>query len=458
MAADKKDAKKLRPKTDRKLLTVCAIGGMIAFVIFIFIIKGPDLGQSQVNKKAEQAAQEKKAEEYKDKIDDPSAASQEAYDAAKAKVDKEKAQQTPPPMHGAPPPPTETDALAPPPPSNMSGSDLGDNRLDKANRVVNDPSLSGSAPSTTPSASFVAYTAGGSSTSSGNILSALDVSKNKQSSGTQGSSSSGGNPNAASDQSSYNPKDDPDVKASQARADAYEAAMEANAQKNATPGSETNEQWLYKQENDAVKASKTIVATHSTGLYWIAPGTIINAIIVNAVDTSLPGHVSARVSQTIYDSRYSRYEVIPAGSILMGEYNSTVKDGQKRVMFAFDTLVTPSGGEVALGNMSAGDALGQAGVAGTLHTHFLQRLGIATLFAVEAVGMDRLANQTEVVAGTGQTTTPPSSSGGQIMIDAANEELKERSALGPNITIPAGAEMTITTTGGIEVPPLANAR
>jgi type IV secretory pathway VirB10-like protein len=113
---------------------------------------------------------------------------------------------------------------------------------------------------------------------------------------------------------------------------------------------------------------------------------------------------------------------------------------------------------VALGNMSAGDALGRAGIAGTLHTHFFQRMGIATLMAFEAVGMDRLSKQTQVVAGTGVSGPPPVSSGGQIIVDAANEEIKQQFALGPNITIPEGAPMTIITTGGIEIPPIANAR
>ncbi|RGA36256.1 conjugal transfer protein TrbI, partial [Klebsiella pneumoniae] len=72
----------------------------------------------------------------------------------------------------------------------------------------------------------------------------------------------------------------------------------------------------------------------------------------------------------IYDSRYGRYLVIPAGSTLQGKYNSSVQEGQDRVLMVFDTLVTPAGGMVPLGNMSAADALGRAGLEGDLHTHF----------------------------------------------------------------------------------------
>ncbi|NIB13652.1 TrbI/VirB10 family protein, partial [Agrobacterium radiobacter] len=148
-------------------------------------------------------------------------------------------------------------------------------------------------------------------------------------------------------------------------------------------------------------------------------------VLLNAVDTKLPGQLVARVTQNIYDSRYGRYLVIPAGSTLQGKYNSSVQEGQDRVLMVFDTLVTPAGGMVPLGNMSAADALGRAGLEGDLHTHFFERMGIATLLALEAVGMDKISpNQSST--SFGGTTTSPAVNGAQIITNTANQELQHR--------------------------------
>ena len=124
---------------------------------------------------------------------------------------------------------------------------------------------------------------------------------------------------------------------------------------------------------------------------------------------------------------------------------------------AFDTLVTPSGAIVRLGNMNASDALGRAGIHGVLHTHFWKRMGISTLMAVEAIGMDRLSPSQTTVS-SGSSTTSPAATAGQIISNTANQELQRRYSVRPNITLSEGAPMTIITTGGIDVPPIANTR
>lgn len=450
-----------KPKTDRKLVGWVFAIFMVGLVVYLLAVKGPDLGQSQVT--AKKAAVEKKAEaqRYAAKIPDPARSSSAQFDEARQKVVSQEnaaaaaAAAVPPPPMG---PADEANAVTPPPPSEMNSNvdALEMRRLERARKAANASPVGAGAPAAPP---FVVYEAGPESKGHGSLmqapLKALDVSH----SGDAPASSSSAQFDA--EYAKENPNNDPSVQQSQKDIAKYKAEQAARDQQRAdgvaVPGEE-NQQWLFQRQNEKVKGATSIMAQRNTGLYWLAPGTVINAVILNAVDTSLPGHITARVTQTAYDSRYGRYMVIPAGSVLEGEYNSSVKDGQRRVLMAFDTLVTPAGGEVALGNMSAGDVLGRAGIAGTLHTHFFKRMGIATLMAFEAVGMDRLSRQTQVVAGTGVSGPPPVSSGGQIIVDAANEELKQQFSLGPNITIPEGAPMTIITTGGIEIPPIANAR
>ncbi|RGA36257.1 hypothetical protein DPZ09_00080, partial [Klebsiella pneumoniae] len=76
-------------------------------------------------------------------------------------------------------------------------------------------------------------------------------------------------------------------------------------------------------------------------------------------------------------------------------------------------------------------------------------MGIATLLALEAVGMDKISpNQSST--SFGGTTTSPAVNGAQIITNTANQELQHRYNVAPNITMPEGAKMTIITTGAIE--------
>ena len=254
------------------------------------------------------------------------------------------------------------------------------------------------------------------------------------------------------------PNYDPRLIAEKQRLAQYAQAQgSGDASKSAAAGLDANSKWLFATQSAEVKPAAAIIAQQAKGLYWLAPGTAISAVLLNAVDTKLPGQRVARVTQNIYDSRYGRYLVIPAGSTLQGKYNSSVQEGQDRVLMVFDTLVTPAGGMVPLGNMSAADALGRAGLEGDLHTHFFERMGIATLLALEAVGMDKISpNQSST--SFGGTTTSPAVNGAQIITNTANQELQHRYNVAPNITMPEGAKMTIITTGAIEVPPIANTR
>lgn len=214
----------------------------------------------------------------------------------------------------------------------------------------------------------------------------------------------------------------------------------------------------FSSNDDKVAAEPTVVASRVDGLYWLAPGTAIKAVLTNAIDTMLPGQFTARVTNTIYDSRYGKYPVVPAGSSITGSFDSAIENGQNRIMLAARTLVTPAGGTVNLNNMRISDALGRVGVEGDLNTHFWTRMGISTLLALESVAMSRLdKSETVTVTGTSSTTSNTSEAA-KIIGDTAKKELDMRFSIKPNITLEEGHQITLITTGHIEVPPVANRR
>ena len=63
----------------------------------------------------------------------------------------------------------------------------------------------------------------------------------------------------------------------------------------------------------------------------VLQGTMIQATLENAVDSSLPGAVTAMVSFPVYSFDGTR-ELIPPGSLLIGQYSSDISLGQARIL------------------------------------------------------------------------------------------------------------------------------
>ncbi len=437
------EAQKKPPKAklDRSLIVWVIVFVFLAFLLILYSFKGPDLGQSKIDAERKKQEMEAAAKALQTRVSNPAQATADALARAQQAVTKKNAS-APVVASSVPPamPPVPASITSQMPPVDTRGEELKFNQLEKTYRTVyrkefaaQSDRSSGSAPTVQPgqaenAAPFVVY------------------SVNRQSGAGQGGSSS-----LVSDAI-------PLYKPIKPAKTASSATREQPAvQQIASPNSAQSAPLAAAHNSEVTVAKADMMAQRANGLYWLAPGTVINAVLLNAVDTLLPGNLTARVTQNVYDSRYGTHLVIPAGSILRGQYQSSVQDGQNRVFMAFDTLVTPSGGIVKLGNMTASDALGRSGMAGDLHTHFWERMGISTLLALEAVGMDKLSpNQS--TATIGGTTTSPATDGAQIIVNTANQELQRRYSVQPNITIPAGNPLTIVTTGSIEVPPIANTR
>lgn len=440
----------LRKKLPRNLVGWMLVGIIVLIVVVAVLTNGADLGQGEVNRKMAEAKAKAEAEAFSAQITNP-------HERTKAALE-EAAQKASAPSSPASAPPQ------PLPSVNLEATKAELESLEQLKRVAEKGSVAsastlGGAASRAPrggasvdaprepekSVSFVMFDAGASTQGAGQQpkfggdgLQPLPTVK-PEPAGTD---------------------NDPRVQAARKELEDARAAAAAGQKKEPEFQGTSQEKWLFEQQSAAPKTlPPNLVATTNKALYWLSSGTVIQAVLQTAVDTSLPGTIVARTTQPIYDSRYGQYLVIPAGSRLIGKYSSSIQDGQSRVMMVFDRLVTPAGGEVALGNMSASDALGRAGVEGTLETNFWTRMGISLLMAVESIALDRLSPQQTTTAPNGQTTTGRSNSAaGQILLNTANQELQRRYAVAPKVTMEPGRLVSIITTGSIEIPPVANTR
>jgi type IV secretion system protein VirB10 len=171
--------------------------------------------------------------------------------------------------------------------------------------------------------------------------------------------------------------------------------------------------------------------------HTVMQGTLIEAALETAISTDLAGNVSAIVSHDVWSFDMSRV-LIPRGSRLFGRYDSEVDAGQRRVLIAWDRLVTTDGQSVTLAAYGT-DRIGRSGLPGTVRNHFLQRFGTAALIsvigAVPTMAADKYAAD-EVASDTAENV-------GTDLGEAVNTVMADYLSIPPTISVNQGAVVMI---------------
>jgi type IV secretion system protein VirB10 len=171
--------------------------------------------------------------------------------------------------------------------------------------------------------------------------------------------------------------------------------------------------------------------------HTVMQGTLIEAALETAISTDLAGNVSALVSHDVWSFDMSRV-LIPRGSRLFGRYDSEVDAGQRRVLIAWDRLVTTDEQSVTLAAFGT-DRIGRSGLPGTVRNHFLQRFGTAALIsvigAVPAIASARYGDD-EVASDTAENI-------GTDLGEAVNTVMADYLSIPPTISVNQGAVVMI---------------
>lgn len=131
--------------------------------------------------------------------------------------------------------------------------------------------------------------------------------------------------------------------------------------------------------------------------YVVQAGTMLPMVLETGISSELPGFVKARFSSPVYDSVEGNYLLIPAGTTVVGEYNSEVQFGEERVQIAWTRMILPNGKSMKLGGITAVDLAGQSGVADTVDNHWGKVLAAATLSSVFSAGAAVAAGPTSKI-------------------------------------------------------------
>lgn len=131
--------------------------------------------------------------------------------------------------------------------------------------------------------------------------------------------------------------------------------------------------------------------------HTVVQGTLIEATLEVAINSDLPGVVSAVVSYDVWSFDMARV-LIPRGSKLYGRYDSDVGAGQRRILVAWNRIITTDGQSVKIAAYGS-DRLGRSGLPATVRSHFFQKFGSAALLSIIGAAPDYAAAQSKSAAG-----------------------------------------------------------
>ena len=180
-------------------------------------------------------------------------------------------------------------------------------------------------------------------------------------------------------------------------------------------------------------------------------GTIFEAVLTSELNTDLPGEITARIAKNIYSSQDGRFLLIPQNSILYGTYNSSISYSQRRVQVAWHTLIRPDGYQIQLGNMSATDAKGAAGLKGIVNDHPLAYVKAIALMSVFSIANIEFAatmkdNENEYLQNMLANAQDVTTRLGDKLIDRAMD-------VQPTIKIKSGTKINIVVNQNLFLPP-----
>jgi len=135
---------------------------------------------------------------------------------------------------------------------------------------------------------------------------------------------------------------------------------------------------------DALRQSSAVGEARASMLpnrnYLVTAGTLIPCILQTAMNSAQPGYTSCLIPRDVY-SENGRVVLMEKGTKVLGEYHGGIQQGQNRLFVLWTRAVTPQGVRIDLASPGS-DALGRAGIAGSVDSFFWARFGSALLLSL----------------------------------------------------------------------------
>lgn len=204
------------------------------------------------------------------------------------------------------------------------------------------------------------------------------------------------------------------------------------------------------------KAPKPPLVTRETSPYELLQGAVIPAVLEDGIKSYLPGEIRAVVSQNVYSSVNGATLLIPAGSKLVGTYDTKTAMGINRLAVAWTRIEFPNGTYMNLPGFEGAGGSGYAGFAGEVNNHTWLVFRNALLLSLVNVGM-AVASPTSTSSNTtGVTGNEALQDGEQSLAQtfgqAESQLLQKYIGVAPTITIHPGYLFNVVVTRDMVFP------
>ena len=212
------------------------------------------------------------------------------------------------------------------------------------------------------------------------------------------------------------------------------------------------QQQFWQQSSDATTAQYLAAQVQPPrSPYQVNAGTIVPAVLTQAITSDLEGTLTARGVPDVYDSVTGRFSLIPQGAKLFGVYDADLRANQPRLHVACKTLYFPNGYSLALSGMPGSDSRGLAGLSDQVNRHFLQRYGTAAVLSLITAGVSLAVHQHN-----GFYTYEPEEAAiygaGTVLGRAVAEDLHRAMQIRPTVTVREAYPFMLTVTQDIVFP------
>jgi type IV secretion system protein VirB10 len=185
--------------------------------------------------------------------------------------------------------------------------------------------------------------------------------------------------------------------------------------------------------------------------YQIMAGTIIPAALVTGINSDLPGEIIATVTENVYDTVSGRYLLVPQGSRLLGQYDSQVTYGQRRVLLVWTRLLMPNGSSIVLERLPGVDGAGYSGVEDGVNWHWGRIFAGAALTTLLGVNAQLVAANTNTNSGSIVIATRQSA---QDSVNQVGQQITRKNlSIQPTLTARPGLPLNVIVNKDIVLRP-----
>ena len=186
--------------------------------------------------------------------------------------------------------------------------------------------------------------------------------------------------------------------------------------------------------------------------YVVQAGAVIPAALITGIRSDLPGQVTAQVTENVYDSPTGSHLLIPQGARMIGQYDSQVAFGQRRVLLVWNRIVMPDGTSIVLERLQGMDPQGFSGLEDQVNNHWGQLFRAAALSTLLGIGTQlAIDNESEIARAIRESAQDSASDIGQQIV-------RRQLNIQPTLTERSGFPVRIVVNRDLVMQPYGAAR